>query len=197
MLRPDTVRNCVALFLRLEEEFDVILVDLSAGRSFAAQMVLEATRLPELSEVTARWLVFHRWTRQHIIAASGLVYGDRGIMATGVASGHDADLLGESVRFVRAAVPDRASPMFTSLRPAQGAWLKACDEDLARLASEHRLGPTRTLGTVPLDPMLQWQEQLITDYDVLASKVANVDTAQAFADLAAALTDDRAWEIPL
>lgn len=44
--------------------------------------------------------------------------------------------------------------------------------------------------------MLQWQEQLITDYDVLASKVANVDTAQAFADLAAALTDDRAWEIP-
>lgn len=120
VLRPDTVRNCVALFLRLEEEFDVILVDLSAGRSFAAQMVLEATRLPELSEVTARWLVFHRWTRQHIIAASGLVYGDRGIMATGVASGHDADLLGESVRFVRAAVPDRASPMFTSLRPAQG-----------------------------------------------------------------------------
>ncbi|WP_354641938.1 SCO2523 family variant P-loop protein [Kitasatospora camelliae] len=193
----DAVRRCAELFLRLEEEFDVILVDLSAGRSYAAEMVLEATSRPELAGVVCRWLVFHRWTRQHIIAASGLVYGDRGIMAAGAARGHDEEALRESVRFVRAAVPDPASPMFTNLRPAQAAWLQACDEELTRLAAEHRLGQTRLLGAVPLDPVLQWQEQLITDDDVLASKVANPETRSAFIGLAAALTDDRAWDTPL
>ncbi|GAA2743220.1 SCO2523 family variant P-loop protein [Kitasatospora cinereorecta] len=193
----DAVRRCTELFLRLEEEFDIILVDLSAGRSYAAEMVLEATSRPELAEVVTRWLVFHRWTRQHIIAASGLVYGDRGIMAAGAARGHDEDTLRDSVRFVRAAVPDPSSPMFTQLRPAQAAWLRACHEDLTRLASQHRLGQTLVLGTVPLDPVLQWQEQLITDDDVLASRVANTETAEAFAALAVALTHDRAWESPL
>ncbi|MDH6112364.1 hypothetical protein P3T36_003775 [Kitasatospora sp. MAP12-15] len=190
----DAVRRCAELFVRLEEEFDIILVDLSAGRSYAAEMVLEATARPELASSTGRWLVFHRWTRQHIIAASGLVYGDRGIMAAGAARGHDEEELRECVRFVRAAVPDPSSPMFAQLRPAQAAWLRACDQDLTRLASEYRLGPTRALGVVPLDPLLQWQEQLITDDDVLASKVANPETVEAFSALAAALTDAQAWE---
>ncbi|MDH6118091.1 SCO2523 family variant P-loop protein [Kitasatospora sp. GAS204B] len=197
VLGSDTVRRCADLFLRLEEEFEITLVDLSAGRSYAAQLVLEATALPELSSVTARWLVFHRWTRQHIIAAAGLVYGDRGIMATGASRGHERDRLRDSVRFVRAAVPSPSSPMFAELRPAQALWLSICDEDLTRLASEHKLGPMLTLGTVPLDPVLQWREQLITDEDVLSSQVANLETAQAFADLAAALTDDRRWQSPL
>jgi hypothetical protein len=55
--------------MHLDEELDVCLIDLSAGRSYATQVVLAATALPEPSQVTARWLVFHRWTRQHIIAA--------------------------------------------------------------------------------------------------------------------------------
>ncbi len=197
VLGADTVGRCASLFLRLEEEFDIILVDLSAGRSYAAQMVLEATSMAELSMLTARWLVFHRWTRQHIIAAAGLVYGDRGIMATGASRGHEPSRLRESVRFVRAAVPDATSPMFSDLRPAQALWLSICDDELTRLAAEHRLGPTLTLGTVPLDPVLQWREQLITDDDVLSSQVANPETAQAFADLAVALTDDQRWESPL
>ncbi|MFE9424563.1 SCO2523 family variant P-loop protein [Kitasatospora sp. NPDC006697] len=197
VLGPDTVRRCTELFLRLAEEFEIILVDLSAGRSYAAQLALEATSQPELAMLTARWLVFHRWTRQHIIAAAGLVYGERGIMATAASRGHDAQLMRDSVRFVRAAVPDARSPMFTDLRPAQAQWLSICDEELNRLAAQHRLGPTLTLGKVPLDPVLQWREQLITDDDVLLHQVANLETAQAFADLAAALTDDQRWESPL
>ncbi|GAA1992545.1 SCO2523 family variant P-loop protein [Kitasatospora viridis] len=197
VLGPDTPRRCAELFLRLEEEFEIVLVDLSAGRSYAAQLVLEATSLPELAGLTARWLVFHRWTRQHIIAAAGLVYGERGIMATATSRGHDAASMRDSVRFVRAAVPDVRSPMFTDLRPAQAQWLSICDEELNRLAAQHRLGPTLTLGKVPLDPVLQWREQLITDDDVLLHQVANVETAQAFADLAVALTDHRRWQSPL
>ena len=89
----DTLRRCVDLFLRLNSEFDLIIVDLSAGRSYATDMVLEATAQPELRGVDARWLVFHRWTRQHVIAAAGLVFGTRGIVDGGVARGHDEDAL--------------------------------------------------------------------------------------------------------
>jgi hypothetical protein len=56
------------------------------------------------------------------------------------------------------------------------------------------LGRTATLGTVPLDPVLQWSEQLITDEDVLMPSIANPETVGAFTDLADALTDDSKWE---
>src|SRR5690348_3030187 len=69
---PGMVDRCIDLFLRLEEEYSIVLVDLSAGRSYAIDMALQATADPRLENVTTRWLVFHRWTRQHIISASDL-----------------------------------------------------------------------------------------------------------------------------
>jgi hypothetical protein len=190
----DSVQRCVSLFLELEAEFDLVMVDLSAGRSFAVDMVLEATAQPELRGTLARWLVFHRWTRQHVIAAHGLVFGERGIVAGGVERGHDKGDLRESVRFVRAAVPDPDSPLWAHVPLAQSEWMRKCDRDLTELAAELDLGYARLLGTVPLEPVLQWREQLITDDDVLASRVAGMATREALEDLAAKLVDDAAWE---
>lgn len=42
----ERVRQCVRLFLRLEEEFELSLIDLSAGRSYATDIVLAATASP-------------------------------------------------------------------------------------------------------------------------------------------------------
>jgi len=56
------------------------IVDLSSGRSAAVQTVLEATVDPQLEAWPARWLIFHRWTYQHILAANGLVHGDHGLL---------------------------------------------------------------------------------------------------------------------
>jgi hypothetical protein len=189
----DTVNRCVDLFLRLNGEFDLVVVDLSAGRSYAVDMALEATSRPELSGVDARWLVYHRWTRQHVIAAAGLVYGMRGIIAGGVARGHDEERLEACIRFVRAAVPDPESPLWSQVPLAQSAWMAKCDQDLNALAADLNVGFSRMLGAVPLEPVLQWREQLITDEDVLASRIANLETRQAFEDLALRLTDDEAW----
>jgi hypothetical protein len=50
------------------------------------------------------------------------------------------------------------------------------------------------LGAVPLDPVLQWREQLITDSDVRARLVANEATTEAFDSIAKKITDDSAWE---
>ncbi|GAB3818550.1 SCO2523 family variant P-loop protein [Micromonospora zhanjiangensis] len=190
----EMVIRCGRLFLRLEEEFDLVLVDLSAGRSYATDMVLAATALPELASVRARWLVFHRWTRQHVLAASALVYGTRGILETGVRHGHDRDELADSLRFVRTAVVDPDSPELEGLRPGQLAWLRECNRDLLELASTNRVGRTMLIDSVPLDPVLQWREQLISDNDVYARRIANLETVEAFTRLAKLIVDDAAWE---
>jgi len=190
----EVVQRCARLFLRLEEEYEICLVDLSAGRSYAVEIVLAATALPELRGTVARWLVFHRWTRQHIIAASGLVFGDRGILDSGQRRGHDRDELGASIRFVRTAVMTPDSPELAAMRSPQVAWLRDCNRDLQELSNKHGLGRTTMLGQVPLDPVLQWREQLISDDDVLTSQVANRGTVEAFDRLARSIVDDAAWE---
>jgi hypothetical protein len=190
---PDVVQRCTKLLLRLQEEFDLCLVDLSAGRSYATEIVLAATAEPELRQVTSRWLVFHRWTRQHITAASDLVFGERGIVEAGAASGHDRRSLTNSIRFIRTLVMDPNSPDLAGLRAPQVAWLRDCNDDLQRLASKCGIGRTLVLGSVPLDPVLQWHEQLITDNDVVERQIANQQTVDAFDALAGRLTDDAAW----
>lgn len=193
-MQPAMVDRCANLLLRLEEEFDLCLIDLSAGRSYATQLALAVTALPALRPLTVRWLVFHRWTRQHIIAAAGLVHGRRGLVDTGVAHGHDRDALLDSVRFVRTAVMDLDSAELSGLRPAQVAWLRHCNRDLQELASAHRMGRSTLLGTAPLDPLLQWREQIIIDDDVWGRGIANQETIVAFESLAHAVTNDQAWE---
>ncbi len=193
-MNDEVVRRCTELFMRVEEEFELCIVDLSAGRSHAIDMALEVTSRLELSGITTRWLVFHRWTRQHIMAASGLVFGARGLLRTGVAHGHDENALRDSIRFVRTAVLDPNSADLAQIRPAQAAWLENCNRDLQELAARLNLGRSMVLGQTPLDPVLQWREQLISDSDVAASHIANSGTALAFDDLARRLTDESAWE---
>jgi hypothetical protein len=184
--------RCVELFVRLNGEFEVIVVDLSAGRSHALNMVLKATAAPALREIAARWLVFHRWTRQHILAANGLVHGSRGLLDVGENAGHDRAKLRESIRFVRVAVPNLKE---FNLRQtaAQSSWLLACDEELRRLAGENKLGWGQVLGTTPVEPMLQWREQIIAGVDV-SNRIADPATVGAFQGLANGLIDQAIWE---
>jgi hypothetical protein len=193
-VRPGTVERCAKLLLRLEEEFDLCLIDLSAGRSYAAAMVLAATARPELRGVRCRWLVFHRWTRQHIIAAGGLVRGPRGIVEVGRECGHDPDDLLAALRFVRTAVLEQDADELQGLRSEQLAWLSNCNRDLKELASKNQLGRTAVLGSIPLDPVLQWREQLISEEDVYATRIANEQTLTALDELAKRVIDNNAWE---
>jgi hypothetical protein len=190
----EVVRRCINLFLRLDEEFELCLVDLSAGRSYATQLALAATAAPELRPIPYRWMVYHRWTRQHIIAAANLVHGPRGILETGVVLGHDRERLSSAVRFVRTAVVDPDAAELAGLRASQIAWLRDCNQDLQEIAGARLVGRTRMLGAVPLDPVLQWREQLISDNDVLTRHIANQQTVDAFNTIAKRLFDDSAWE---
>lgn len=192
----EALERCVDLMLRLNSEFDVVMVDLSAGRSYAVDLVLAATAHPRMRHVGHRWLVFHRWTRQHVIAAAGLVHKENGILRSGVDRGHDEAALQGSIRFVRAAVPDPESAMWAQGSPAQAAWMQSCNRALRRLASDQHIGDSVVLGTVPLEPILQWREQLITEEDVLATQIANKETLEALEEIARRLTDDAYWGLP-
>ncbi|MFJ8104721.1 SCO2523 family variant P-loop protein [Streptomyces sp. NPDC096132] len=190
----ENLHRCVDLLLGLKREFDVIIVDLSAGRSYAMDLALVATS-PRggLGRLKSRWLVYHRWTRQHVMATAELVYGKQGIVQAGTAMGHPSDALNGSIRFVRAAVPDLESPLWSQVSPAQYAWMRKCDKELEELAAGRGIGKTRVLTSIPLEPVLQWQERLITDEDVHDRRIANNETWQAMGDLAQRVTDDRFW----
>ncbi|MEU4154476.1 SCO2523 family variant P-loop protein [Streptomyces sp. NPDC026659] len=189
----DNLHRCVDLFLRLHREFDLVVVDLSAGRSYAMDLALTATAREELRHIRSRWLLYHRWTRQHVMAAAELLSGRQGILGSGIAMGHDRTALLGSVRFVRAAVPDLESPQWAQMPAAQYAWMRQCDKRLEELAASLGIGKTRALASIPLEPVLQMREQLITDEDVLDSKIANFATRQALVELAERLTDDKHW----
>jgi len=188
------VDRCTDLFVRLHSEFEVVLVDLSAGRSYAAEIVIAATSSAGMANITTRWLVFHRWTRMHIQAANGLVYGERGLLDIGECHGLRPDKFIEDIRFVRTAIVDPNSPDLAGLRPPQLAWLREANRGLQRIAAELNVGRSAMLGAVPLDPVLQWREQLITDSDVWARHVANQATIEAFDLIAKKMVDLSAWE---
>jgi hypothetical protein len=189
-----TIERCIDLFLRLHSEFEVVLVDLSAGRSYAAEIVIAATSARALSGVVSRWLVFHRWTRQHVMAAAGLVFGERGLLDIGEGHGQKREKFIENIRFIRTALVDPNAPDLAGLRPPQLAWLREANRELQRLAADLDVGRSAVMGEVPLDPVLQWREQLITDSDVWARHVANQPTIEAFDAIAKSMIDEQAWE---
>ncbi|CAJ59046.1 MULTISPECIES: SCO2523 family variant P-loop protein [Frankia] len=190
----EMIGRCRRLLVRLAEEFSVILIDLSAGRSYAADLVQEATAAPDLGREDVRWLVFHRWTRQHILAAHGLVFGERGIVSNGIRLGLSREEMESCVRFVRTAVQEPNSPLLSPLRAQQASWLQRCHNELVDLAARRRLGRSMVIGAIPLDPVLQWREQIIRDLDISSTQIANRETGEAFEDLARKLTDPRSWQ---
>jgi hypothetical protein len=176
--------------LQLDEEFALTLVDLSAGRTYAIEIALRATAELALS---ARWLIFHRWTHQHIRATHGLVFGSRGILKSGAGWRHGPELE-ESIRFVRAAMPDPRMDYRGRIGPQLSTWLQERDRELTELANRNHMGRSRRLGTVPFDPLLQWSEQIITQRHV-DNALASQDTLTAFEGLARSLTDEGRWRI--
>jgi len=104
------------------------------------------------------------------------------------------DRFAQDIRFIRTAIVDPNASDLAGLRPPQLAWLREANRELQKLAAELKVGRSTLLGTVPLDPVLQWREQLITDSDVWARHIANQATVEAFEMIAKSIVDEQAWE---
>ncbi|MGI8593487.1 MAG: P-loop NTPase [Solirubrobacteraceae bacterium] len=141
----------------LDGYYDVVFVDVRSGLSDAAMALAKSGLQPD-------WIVFYRWTPQHIEGAGDLV---------GKLSG-----LGSRVLTVRTAYldPDKVSADNKTWYFAQDRVLK--EQEWTNLG-------TNRLGSVPFDPLLQWREKFLTDEDVkrgLASK-PTVDAYREVAEL--------------
>ncbi|MFD6391221.1 SCO2523 family variant P-loop protein [Nocardia sp. NPDC060259] len=191
VIDAQVVRRCRELLLDLDSTFKVVIVDLSAGRSAAMQIALEATRPRDMPGKEVHWLVYHRWTRSHLMAAQGLVHGPNGLLKIGVDLGYAADDLSARIRFVRTAVPCVTGEHTAGSGP-QAAWLLKQNDTLRSLAAEYRLGMGALLGETPVEPVLQWREQIVLDADVNAG-IANRATVDAFEELARKLWDPATW----
>jgi hypothetical protein len=99
-----------------------------------------------------------------------------------------------SLRFVHTAVVDPDSEELAGLAAEQITWLRSANTELKELASQLRVGRSMLLGRIPLDPVLQWREQIISDNDVLMRGIANLSTREGFENLAKRIVDDSAWE---
>lgn len=194
-IRGAALDRTVHLFQRLESEFALSIIDLSAGRSYAAQAALQATRSAHLRAATVRWLIFHRWTRQHITAAGHFIHGPAGLLQSGEHEcHHDVDNLRASIRVVRTAVVDPNSADLGGLRTPQLAWFLQRDKELHLLAAANQIGDAVLLGVIPLDPVLQWREQLLTGRDLHQTQVANPGTVLAFDEINTRLRDPEYWQ---
>jgi len=193
-LTPDHIKKAIDLFEAVEGEFDVCIVDLSAGRSSALDMSLQAVS-PKVRPNKAdpiRWLLFHRWTTQHVIAASGLLFAPNGIVACASGAGFDQTEFLRMVRTIRTAVPN-VTAFGLQTTAEQEAWLSKSDDILKGLAKTRGLGQDLVAGTIPLEPMLLWREQVIMNVDV-KRRLAKAATTEAFDDLAEKVIKDSAWE---
>jgi len=193
-LTKQQIKKAITLFQTVEREFDVCVVDLSAGRSVALDMSLQAvspTVRPAGSD-RVRWLLFHRWTTQHVIAASGLLFAEHGIVSCATEAGFRPAEFLTLVRTIRTAVPD-SSAFGDRATAEQQAWLLHSDDILKALAKTRRLGQDLLAGTTPMEPMLLWREQVIMDVDVKRGLAKQATTA-AFDKLADKVINDDAWE---
>ncbi|WP_194915445.1 SCO2523 family variant P-loop protein [Catenulispora rubra] len=188
------IKRAIALFEQVEREFDVCIVDLSAGRSSALDMSLQAVspNVRPRSADPVRWLLFHRWSTQHVIAASGLLFEKNGIVSCAVNAGFKASDFTDLVRTIRTAVPD-STVAGNEVAPEREAWLRESDAVLKDLAKTRHLGQDLLAGTTPLEPMLLWREQVIMDVDV-KHNLAKQATTDAFDKLAHKVINNHAWE---
>jgi hypothetical protein len=136
--------------------------------------------------------LFHRWTTQHVLAASGLLFAEKGIVAAAVEAGFTRAGFTNLVRTIRTAVPD-ATAFGNQATPEQEAWLRESDDILKGLAKSRKLGQDLLAGTTPLEPMLLWREQVIMDVDVKRNLAKNA-TTDAFDLLADKVINDHSWE---
>lgn len=150
--------------LQRDQQYAAIFLDVRSGTSEVARALLA-------TDVVDLYLVFHRWTRQHIAGALKQIEGPvrRGRK---VATIRTADLQGRYAGN-EAWFHERDGDL-------RDAWRDGLDE-----VRRHTEGSAeiRHLRTIPLEPSLQVQERLITDEDI-DKQIADPAIVSAYRSLA-------------
>ncbi len=146
----------------LSGQFDFVFADVRSGLSSVTHAL---TREPAFRDLVAAWLVFHRWTPQHLAGAGELV-----------------DLLCQAQSrpyLVRTAYsnPEELPPSDNRIWfMRQDAYLQ---EEAMRLFSS-----SRRIATIPFSRLLQWQERVLSPSYLNSMGFRDSQEIQAYQHLA-------------
>lgn len=148
---------------RLSSQFDLVLIDVRAGKSGVVRAILEVgVGLPHF-----QWLLFYRWTHQHLAAAHDMVHTLRE-----TDRGRSLEIVPiATARIARESVGDHLwfQQQYDDLRVRE-------DREIARLVG-------RDPFAIPFDRVFQWKEQILLP----SRREASPATVTAFRELASAL----------
>lgn len=162
----DLAKHLAGLFHFLETDYDIVFADLRSGLGAVTAAMLLANRSFALN--IDAWLVFYRWTPQHLHGAADLCKRL-----------HDG---GARVLTVRTAYQD---PYELSSSNHQ-KWFIDRNNDLTKLYNGLFAGRVDRIADIPFEPILQWDERILSISDKLASETT---TRERYADLAQFLKD--------
>lgn len=155
-------RRLADVFDVLLAEFDVVLADIRSGTSDVVEGMLHAVRDHHCP--LASWLVFFRWTPQHLVGAEDLCLrlSDKGA----------------PVNTVRTAFTERDELL------EKPPWYLRQHDRLSEQMDE-RLRGFAPIADIPFEDLLRWQECVVTD-DLVAGKraAASASTVDGYRRLA-------------
>lgn len=173
--RDDHRNRLVGSLDHLSRRFDFVFCDLRSGIGNVAEAFL--TR-PVVGRLDA-WLLFHRWTRQHLVGAIDLA------QRLSDSTARPSEETEKPIRFLRIRT---ASIDKQSVKKEARQWVSR-QNDRLRQESNRLDGvtdpPLEEIGSVPLDPLLQWTECILTSERDGAGR----DTIDAFGRIATFLID--------
>ena len=170
-LRIKTIRTRLAeLIDEMSWNFDYVLFDLRSGIATTAEAFLSQ----EIGQKLYAWVLFHRWTRQHLIGVEDL-----------------ASTLSQTTQiptrfyYIRTAVID-----MDQTNPDLQPWINRRNAELLSLAERLESvtkPPLVLLGVVPLERILQWSERILIEEEV--AELGALPTISSFNSVARRLTE--------
>jgi MinD-like ATPase involved in chromosome partitioning or flagellar assembly len=146
------------ILAKLRDDYDHVLLDVRSGASSTVEAVLAAD-----DEIEAiHWLVFFRWTPQHLAGAADLC--------------ERLSSAGAELALIRTAFGDPSE---------MGSWFREQHLSLRRRARDCLPG-WEVLTDIPVEPMLQWKEGIIIEDDV-RDGAASQAIVESYEDLATKL----------
>lgn len=143
----------------LRDRYDAVFADLRSGKSDVLYALGNAS-LPGDAALDISWLVFYRWTPQHISGTATLI-------------GELQDQFGADVRTVRTAYTPPGDYSARNL-----SWFEQQEAALERQRNSE-FGAVPLIGTIPREDVLLWREGVITDEDWQAGHAAK-ETVDAY-----------------
>lgn len=168
-IRPGDFASRIPIILdAISSEYDIVFLDIRSGISNVLRglSIAERTENTRGHKLISAWLIHYRWTRQHICGVADL-FGDQELEGISIDDR-------ERVFLIRTLYIDPVDC---------DNWFRSRHDELNTHLNAVRPQGVRTLGDIPLDPMLQWQECVITP-TLLDLGIAKKATANAFTNIA-------------